>query len=96
MKMISKFKDGGILTINEDRKRFHFLAIQEDARQLLKDTTKIIKKMQKQGYEFVPFENCCEPGDEMEIHHTNGTIEKRGIADIGFGETSEHSKMLNK
>jgi len=92
MKMVSKVVDEGFLTINEDRKRFHILAIAKDKR-IIKSCKKLINKMKNKGYELVPFENCCEPGDEIEIHDKNGTVKKRGFSGIGFGETSLYSNL---
>jgi len=96
MKMISKQIDEGVLTINEERKRFHILAIGKNKKLLFKNGKKIINEMKKKGYNFVPFEDCCEPGDEIEIHDKNGNIEKYGFADIGFGKTSEYSLKQQK
>lgn len=86
MKMITKIIEEGCLTFNDERKRFHILAVGKDKRTVFQNGKKIINEMVIKGYKFVQFEKCCEPGDEIEIHHKNGTIEKRGFADIGFGD----------
>ena len=85
MKMITKVLDEGLLTMSYDRKRFHILAIGKDQKEVLENGIKIINEMQSKGYELVPFECVCEVGDEIEIHNPDGSIEKHGYADVGFG-----------
>jgi hypothetical protein len=93
-KMTTKIVSNGILTFNPARKRCHFLYI-GDKTTSIKEAHKIVKKEVKKyrkiGYSIVPFECCCEPGDELEMIDKNGKVISQGFADVGFGATSRYA-----
>jgi hypothetical protein len=77
----------GILTINEEKKRFHLFGISGKVgeEEILITTFNEIKKDQYNDYEFVPFERVFDHMDMLEVYDSDGNLMRIARVDTSGG-----------
>lgn len=73
-----------ILTVNEEKKRFHVLIACNDGlkKTPFKLATQRVKTMKDKGYTLVPFEDVFDHMGESEIYDKDNNLISSGIMDL--------------
>ena len=73
--------DRSILTVNEEKKRYHILLIGKDVKKMFSPGQKKMREYKRNGYQLVPSENVFDDGDEFEAYDAKGNLMESGRMD---------------
>ena len=82
--IIEDKQDKFVITVNEEKKRFHFLSIGDKYSEISKIISKGKKKVrdyEDAGYMLVAFEDVFDHMDKFEVYDADGKLQERGLMD---------------